>query len=154
MTILLNTSIITTEGTFQLKKLTLENVLMGIDADGGPETVFSAIGHESTAQILTELLGFHVPFNRIQFEQIEGETAYVFKLRGRPGEGKILTKSEIEKIGYDFFYLKRFKDDLRVFEKRETPQWQDGDINWYDEQLMMGIGQTYAQLDQKYKEYK
>ena len=114
MTVLLNTSILTAEGTFQLKKVTLENVLMGIDSDGGPDSVLSAIGHESTAQILTELLGFEVPVNRIQFEQKEGEVAYVFKLRGRPAEGKILTREEIEAIGYDFFILVRLKNDLGI----------------------------------------
>jgi hypothetical protein len=69
----------------------------------------SAIGHESTAQILSDLLGIDVPVNRIQFAQQEEQTALVFKLQGRPPEGKILTREEIETIGYKFQILRRIK---------------------------------------------
>ncbi len=51
------------------------------------------------------LLGVPVPVNRIQYEQTTGDLAVVFKLRGRPPEGKILTAEEIEAIGYDFGLL-------------------------------------------------
>ena len=47
--------------------------------------------------------------NRIMFEQQEGQKALVFKLLGRPEEGKILTTEEIEQIGYKFQLLIRHK---------------------------------------------
>lgn len=102
---LLNTSIITTEGEYSLtgisledaRKLTLAHV-MELD---------SAIGHASTAQIMTTLLGVDVPVNRQMFAQQVGQQALVFKLNGRPEEGKILTAEEIEAIGYKWQLLVR-----------------------------------------------
>lgn len=67
----------------------------------------SAIGHASTAEILSDLLGVLVPVARIQYEQQPGEQALVFKLRGRAPEGVILDRSQIEEIGYDFGLLTR-----------------------------------------------
>ena len=102
---LLNTSIATIDGTYTLETITLDQAKELIE---GKETV-SAIGHASTAQILTELLGIDVPVNRIQFEQQAGQVALVFKLNGRPLEGKILSREEIESIGYKFQILRRKK---------------------------------------------
>ena len=43
--------------------------------------------------------------NRINFIQEQHQEALVFKLLGRPEEGRILTLSEIEGIGYKFQML-------------------------------------------------
>jgi len=99
--VLLNTSIITSEGYFAYRKSSLDEakeLLQGTE-------MLSAIGHQSTAAILTELLSIEVPVNRITFSQEENDICIVFKLRGRPREGKIFTIEEIETIGYDFFLL-------------------------------------------------
>lgn len=56
---------------------------------------------------MSALLGIHVPMNRIEFKQEVGQNALVFKLRGRPPEGKILTIEEITEIGYDFQLMTR-----------------------------------------------
>lgn len=69
----------------------------------------SAVGHASTAQIMTALLGVEIPVNRQMFAQQPGQDALVFKLNGRPQEGKILTAEEIEQIGYKFQLLRRTK---------------------------------------------
>ena len=45
--------------------------------------------------------------NRIQFSHEKGQFALVFKLKGRPEEGKILSREEIEAIGYEFGVLYR-----------------------------------------------
>lgn len=103
--VLLNTSIITCEGWFSYKKTTLENVKREIEL--GKNRVLSVIGHQSTADILSELIGITVEVNRINYCQEDNDLAVVFKLRGRPEEGKLLTKAEIEDIGYDFYFLKR-----------------------------------------------
>lgn len=102
---LLNTSIATQDGSYTLQTITLAQAQEFIN---GQETL-SAIGHESTAQILSDLLGVTVPVNRINFEQQPGQTALVFKLNGRPPEGKILSAEEIETIGYKFQILRREK---------------------------------------------
>ena len=100
---LLNTSIATSDGSYDLETISLEEA-RALVADGG---FISAIGHESTAQVMTTLLGVEVPVNRIQFAQEAGQMALVFKLNGRAPEGKILTADEIEEMGYSFKKLTR-----------------------------------------------
>ena len=99
---LLNTSILTAAGDYKLKDITLEEAKLLVAS----EEYTSAIGHQSTAEILTELLDTTIPMNRINFEQQVSQKALVFKLHGRPEEGKILAKEDIEKIGYKFQLLK------------------------------------------------
>jgi hypothetical protein len=100
---LLNTSIATADGTYQLNTITLDQAKELIK----DKETLSAIGHASTAQVLTEILGIDVPVNRIQFEQRPDQSALVFKLKGRPEEGKILSREEIEQIGYEFKVMTR-----------------------------------------------
>ena len=100
---ILNTTILTASGEYRLRDASLEEIKALIDG----EEILSAVGHEGTGQILTDLLGVDVPVNRIQFEQGIGQVAVCFKLKGRPEEGKILSLKEIEDIGYDFKILKR-----------------------------------------------
>jgi len=100
---LLNCAIITADGEYRCRSVSLDYARERVQKE---ETV-SAIGHEATAQILTELLGISVPVNRIQFEQQAGQDAIVFKLNGRVPEGKILNREEIEGIGYSFKLLER-----------------------------------------------
>lgn len=102
MTTILNTSIITSHGTYTYKPCSLEQAKELVA--GGYQ---SAIGHESTAAVISTLLGVDVHMNRIQYQQQQGETALVFKLKGRAPEGKILTTEEIEEIGYEWGVLER-----------------------------------------------
>lgn len=99
---LLNTTICTGgQGRYTLQSKTLDEVKNMLE---GRESV-SYIGHESTAQIMSELLGFDVAVSRAQFEQKQDTPAICFKLKGRAAEGKILSRSEIEEIGYEWFLL-------------------------------------------------
>lgn len=100
----LNTSILTADGTFTLQTISLDEAKALVR---GPEGVLSAVGHESTAQILTDLLGIEIRVNRIQFAQAVGQEALVFKLHGRAPEGVILGREEVEAIGYSFKLLVR-----------------------------------------------
>lgn len=150
--ILTNTNIVTSEGIYQNRKATLEEVCLHIDAWGGKHGMKSAIGHESTAKILTELLGFEVKANRVPYEQREREVAIVFKLKGRPPEGKILSKKEIETIGYDFYFLVRLDDQTRIFEQSTKPQYPE--INKYDQEGMASVGGEYYDLYRYYIEVK
>lgn len=103
---LLNTSILTNDGEYKLESISLEQV-HNLVREYGLKEFDSAIGHESTAQILTELLSIEVLVNRQMFAQEVGQKALVFKLNGRPLEGKILNREEIEAIGYSFKLLSR-----------------------------------------------
>lgn len=102
---ILNTSILTSEGTFKLKDIDLEDAKNMIK--NNKDSLLSAVGHQSTADILTTLLNTKISMNRINFVQEVNQKALVFKLLGRPEEGKILTEEEINKIGYKFQLLER-----------------------------------------------
>jgi hypothetical protein len=100
---ILNTSILTAYGMYCYRPLSLSDVRALV----AHHDILSAVGHASTAQILTELLGVDVPMNRIQFVQEVGQQAIVFKLKGRMPEGQILTREAIDAIGYEFGLLVR-----------------------------------------------
>lgn len=102
---LLNTSILTTEGAYTLKDISLEDAKNLTQQN--KDNLDSAIGHMSTAEIMTMLLGDKVEVNRQMFTQQIGQKALVFKLSGRPEEGKILSRDDIEQIGYKFQLLER-----------------------------------------------
>lgn len=103
MITLLNTSILTVFGKYEYVPATLcdvQSFVRGSDFQ-------SAIGHQATADILTELLGVPVPVNRINYTQEVHDIAVVFKLRGRAPEGVIFDRAQVEEIGYDFGFLTR-----------------------------------------------
>ena len=109
---LLNTSILTAFGSFQYQPVSLSDAQLlaynAVEPMIGPDDgVISAIGHESTAAVLADLLGMPIAMNRIQFEQEVNQSALVFKLKGRTPEGVILTREQIEGIGYEFGLLTR-----------------------------------------------
>ena len=114
---LLNTTIATTDGTYEVETIRLDRAKRLINAylysdsddDVQPRGLDSAIGHESTAQVMSELLGVKIPMNRQQFVQQAGQVALVFKLKGRPPEGSILTIEEIEAVGYEFKVMTRLR---------------------------------------------
>lgn len=101
----LNTAIITADGEYTLRTITLDeakNVTASAYLD-------SAVGHEATAVILSELLGVEVPVNRQLFAQKPGQRALVFKLSGRPPEGVVLDRAQMEEIGFTFKLLTRVR---------------------------------------------
>ena len=109
---LLNTSILTAFGSFQYQPVSLSDAQLiaynAVEPMLGPDDgIISAIGHESTAAVLTDLLGMPIAMNRIQFEQEVNQSALVFKLKGRAPECVILTREQIEGIGYEFGLLTR-----------------------------------------------
>lgn len=103
---LLNTSIITTTGTYKMVDLTLAQAI--VLAQTNKDNLLSAIGHNATADVLTKLLGVDVPANRIVFSQDIGQQAIVLKMRGRlPDDVKDLTIDDMHQIGFDLFLLTR-----------------------------------------------
>ncbi len=66
----------------------------------------SAVGHESTANLLTFLLGIDIPVNRAQIKMEPGDKAVIFRLKSRLAEGQVITSiEEMEAIGYEFSLL-------------------------------------------------
>ena len=73
----------------------------------------SAVGHESTAQALTQLLGIEVPVNRIFANMQPGDEALATQFLLRLQEGQVLTKEELESLFIQgkirFILLRRVK---------------------------------------------
>lgn len=104
---LLNTSILTSTGLFSLDDITLTEARELVQEN--LNELDSAIGHQSTAEIMSSLLEVEIPVNRQVFQQQVEQKALVFKLNGRPEEGKVLTVDDIENIGYKFQILERLR---------------------------------------------
>lgn len=92
MRYILNTPILTSFGTYDFLPLTREQAKAWLHR--GEFT--SAVGHKPTAEIMTELFGVTVPFNRVSITMRAGDEALVFSLRVRLPEGKVLSKQEID----------------------------------------------------------
>ena len=71
------------------------------------EGFISAIGHQSTAEILSQLLDIPIPFNRVQIKITPNDKLIVFQVLVRLEEGKILSKEEISKLPFKFFLIER-----------------------------------------------
>ena len=72
-----------------------------IDATEVPADVVSAVGHADTAAVLSDLLGFEVPMNRINISLDENTELYVAQLMG----GRLPEGSSTLPEGFSFkFY--------------------------------------------------
>lgn len=95
---LFNGTVATTNGIYEITDIDGESAKELIAMQG----FVSAIGHEATAAIMAEVMQQPIEMNRIQFQQEVGQIAIVFKLNKRPDEGVVLTREELEQIGYMF----------------------------------------------------
>jgi hypothetical protein len=60
--------------------------------------VISAIGHQTTAKVLSAILGFEIPMQRVSVEFNKGDVAIAFALDYRLPEGKLLSDEELKRI--------------------------------------------------------
>lgn len=102
---LFNGTVATTNGLYRIDDIDLSRARKYLKQNG----FISAIGHEATAEIMSELLGFNIPMSRIQFHQEVGQIAIVFKLNERPSEGEILNREQVKKIGYSLKIMERLE---------------------------------------------
>ena len=58
----------------------------------------SAVGHESTAKLLSELLGVEIKPNRIFVDMELWDEALAIQFLERVAEGKVLSKEELEEL--------------------------------------------------------
>jgi hypothetical protein len=65
----------------------------------------SAVGHESTSQLMTRLLGVEVPFNRVPIKLQKKDRLIVFQLLTRLEEGKVLSDEELMRLPYKFYVV-------------------------------------------------
>jgi hypothetical protein len=101
---ILNTSIVTADGQYTVRTITPdEAVTLAKEATA----IDSAVGHEATAQVLSQLLGVEVPVNRQVFEQQVGQQAVIFKPNGRLPQGQELSIEDLGRIGFTLKLLTR-----------------------------------------------
>lgn len=100
-----NGTIATTNGIYKISDIDTEKAKKLLCENG----FISAIGHSATAEAISEVFNMDIPMNRINFEQEVGQKAIVFKLNKRPPEGCILSRDEIEEIGYSFKLMERLE---------------------------------------------
>jgi len=72
----------------------------------------SAVGHQSTAEIMSAVLGIPVLYNRAQVYLEPGDEAVCFILRSRPPEGRVLSKEELQQLGFYFIHAKVLSSEL------------------------------------------
>jgi len=69
----------------------------------------SAVGHEGTAMLLSQILGRPIDVCRRTLKLKEGDCVYLFQLLGaRPPEGKVYSKEELEALPYCFLRVRIF----------------------------------------------
>jgi len=102
---LFNGTVATTNGLYRINDIDIDNAKRYIEENG----FISAIGHEATAEIMSNILGFNILMNRIQFHQEVGQIAIVFKLNVRPPEGELLNREELERVGYSLKIMERLE---------------------------------------------
>jgi hypothetical protein len=71
---ILNSPILTGYGSYDYEPITLDEA-KSLIKDG----FNSAVGHQSTCDVLSTLLEVNVPLNRVQYSQKDGETALIFR---------------------------------------------------------------------------
>lgn len=102
---LFNGPVATSNGLFRISDLAVEDARALLNNS----EYISAVGHESTAEILSEILGVKIEMNRIQFHQKVGQKAIIFKLNERPPEGVIYNRKQLEDIGYSLRLMERIE---------------------------------------------
>lgn len=78
------------EGVFRYKRITLEEAIGYLKED-----FESAVGHQATAELLSELFGIEIPVRRTQIFLGHGDVLIVAQIGVRLDEGKILSKDEL-----------------------------------------------------------
>jgi hypothetical protein len=91
-----------------ITELTDENVKAMLQMND----VKSVVGHQSTADFISAVLGIDVPMNREQVSLSVGDTIIVFQLQARLPEGKVLTKEEINQIPYKWICVDVLPDEV------------------------------------------
>ena len=100
VTYILNVPVLTNYGTFRFRKVSVEEAKKVL-ADG----FISAVGHEGTAKVLSELLKMEIPYNRVEIHMQPGDKAVVFRLLKRLPEGVVLSKEELLQLPFELGVL-------------------------------------------------
>lgn len=96
---LLNTSILTAFGDYRYEPLSFEGARILVrEFDAANKSIESAIGHKSTAELLSTLLEFQVHQNRVEFKQTVDDLGLVLKLKQRPPAARFSAEKRLRKL--------------------------------------------------------
>lgn len=98
-TYVLNTPILTDYGVYKFSKISIKEAKNFLKE--GDFT--SVVGHQATAEFMSELLEIPVPFNRIPIKMVAGDKAIVFRMLDRLPEGQVL--ADLSAIRYEIGFL-------------------------------------------------
>lgn len=90
-------------GVFKYQRISLEQARQLVQG-----SFVSAVGHQATAELMSNLLSINVPFNRIQIQVQQGDSILVCQILVRLEEGKILQLNEMMELynqGKICFYI-------------------------------------------------
>lgn len=108
MLYLLNTTIMPNEGVYVNRKVSLTEVEAILETN---PTFTSALGHQGSADAFNSLFPrLNCEVNRIPATMQPGDEAIALKVLGRLPEGQILSLTELEAIGFEFFQIKMVMD--------------------------------------------
>jgi hypothetical protein len=99
------------EGLWRMKSVSLEKARLIFEAAEWNQNVISAVGHASTAEVMSQLLGHQVEANRLNVFPQVGDEFLCFKLKQRPPEGIILDRDQLEKLGYEWVRMRYIDAD-------------------------------------------
>ena len=102
MVYVMNTPVLPTYGEYRFVKISVEEAKSLLS--GG---FTSAVGHKSTAEVLSSILGVNIPENRIAISLEKGDIAVVFRLGVRLPEGKVLSAEELKELKFELGKLER-----------------------------------------------
>lgn len=86
MLYVMNSSVVPNFGVYIYTPLTKEEAVKLLQEEG----FVSAVGHEATAQFLSQLFNVDIPVNRVSVKMVGGDRAIVCRLRKRLEEGQVL----------------------------------------------------------------
>jgi hypothetical protein len=121
---LLNTTVVPCEGLWDVRKTELSYARYLAEAG----FLKSAIGHESTASLLSSLLGTAIQVNRVAVVPALGDKLLCFKLKGRAPEGKILSVEELQEMGYEFFMMELVSRSKRDYWSQAQKELRDSQL--------------------------
>jgi hypothetical protein len=87
------------ESYLMVKEIDIETVKSMLKA----QPFMSAVGHESTARVLSKLLDIEIPFSRVPIKLQQRDKLIVFQLRLE--EGRVLSEEELKQLQYKFFVV-------------------------------------------------
>jgi len=73
------------------------------------KALVSIIGHQGAADLVSVISGVKVEMNRVNFTISDDDILLVVVIKERLSEGAVLGKEEAERIGVDFWEVKKVK---------------------------------------------